>query len=81
MSYKRLEKTIDADLWGVKRRGTDGITITVAHTTKGSKHKTRHIQNINLSLCAMRRMGGEFHAIMDELSNEWHSTKRVLSGE
>jgi len=78
---KRSEKTIDAELWSVSRRGTDGICLKIAYTTKGPKHTTTYVRNINLSLCAMRRMGSQFHVIMNELGNEWHNTKKAISGE
>ena len=81
MAHKRIEKTIEADVWKVLRRGTDGITIQISYANQGSKHYTHHIDNIELSFCAMRRLGSSFHKIMDELSQEWHSTKDAISGK
>ncbi len=81
MSYKRSEKTVDASVWEISGRGTDGIRLQIAYTVDGSKHTTNCIRNFNLSFCDMRRMGKEFHVIMDQLSKEWHETKRVISGE
>lgn len=80
MAHKRIEKTIDAHVWAVSRRGTDGITIKISHATQGSKHYTNHIDSLQLSFCDMRRMGQQFHVIMDELSREWQSTKNAISG-
>lgn len=81
MATKRIEKCADARLWAIERRGTDGIMLQIVYTTEGSKHDTTHILNANLSFCDMERMGKQFHVIMDELSTQWHATKKAISGK
>jgi len=81
MTHKRIEKVVDASLWTIRRRGTDGILLQICYTTKGSKHNTTTVLNVNLSFCDMRRMGEKFHLIMNELLTEWRETKDAISGK
>lgn len=81
MATKRIEKVVDADVWSIRRRGTDGIVLQIVYTSEGSKHYTTTILNVNLSFCAMERIGKQFHIIMDELLAQWHETKDAISGK
>lgn len=81
MAYKHVRRTVDASVYKVSRRGTEGIAIEVSHSTRGKKHHTHYVDTINLDFCTMRRMGGRFHEIMDELQSEWNKTKSTISGE
>ena len=81
MAHKRINRTIEASVWDIDRRGTKGITIQISHSSQGSKHYTHHVDNFQLSFCDMKRMGSKFHVIMAELLREWNSTKKAISGE
>ena len=81
MSHKRSEKTIDAHVWEIERRGTDGIRLTIVYNVDGNKHTTNCVRNFNLSFCDMERMGVKFHVIMDQLTRQWHETKKAISGK
>lgn len=81
MAYKRIERTIEGKVCEISRRGTHGIELTISHASQGSKHYTHYVEHFQLGFCDMRRMGQQFHVIMDQLSKEWHSTKKAISGE
>ena len=81
MAYKNQERSGDAYINDVYRRGTDGITLDVSYFFQGPKHTTCVRHKMNFEFCEMRYMGSEFHKIMAELLTEWKDAKADISGE
>ena len=81
MAYKRASREVGARVTDVYRDGINGIKIQVSYGAQGTKHYTHHVDTLSISFCDMKSMGKTFHHIMDELLQEWQSTKQAISGE
>ncbi len=81
MTDKYVHKTVDGNAIRVLSNDTDGIYLEIRYRTEGSKHVTHHRLKVHLEFCQMKHIAVRFHAIMDELSTQWHAMKKALEGK
>ena len=64
----------------VRLRNNEQIHLTLHYHTSTEKNVTHHRQPLTVSLCEMRRLGGKFHGILDELEDKLREARQHMKG-
>ncbi len=77
---KTHPKREDVCFWEPKLIGHDKVRITMVYETQHSGVQTFHRQPVEIGLCQLRYLGGEFHRIMDELEDKLQEAREHMKG-
>lgn len=81
MKYENKERPL-REVWFKKPRlvGTDKVRMEM-HYSITSKHKHTWVtQPVEFTLCEMRRMGGWFHDVLNELEDQLTEAREHMKG-
>ena len=81
MEYRdRTEPKRDVHFTDFKLVGNDQVSMTMRYHTESEKRFTWVRQPVTISLCEIRRLGGEFHKLLDTLEDRLREARQHMKG-